>query len=105
MSLDAGGQKATLRTRPLRFTGENLLINVACRDGGSARIAILDDAGKPLPGFGLSDCKPITGDHVARLVQWQDKSDLTALRDKSVAIHIELTGASIYSFRFGRATP
>jgi hypothetical protein len=98
VSLDAGATKGSATTRPLIFGGNGLTLNVAAK--GSARVALLDEAGKALPGFGLLDCDPIRVDSVRHVVTWKGRSDVTALAGKPVSLQFELANAKLYAFQF-----
>ena len=102
VSLAAAERPATLTTRPLKFTGAKLMVNAKVADGGSLRVALLDEAGQPIPGFGLADCNVIHGDQIAQEVTWRKGSDITALTAKPLRLAIELTKGSLYSFRSTR---
>ena len=44
-----------LVTRPLRFTGKYLFVNVALAREGELRVEAQTESGTPLAGFGLAD--------------------------------------------------
>ncbi len=50
-------------------------------------------------GFSLEDCDPLAVDHTAATVTWNGKSDLSALRGKSVYLRFELRHMGLFSFR------
>lgn len=92
-------------TPPLQFTGNTLKLNVDVRSGGSVRVALLDEKGKVLPGCGVKDCVPITGDHLDAVVQWKKGSDIGTFADQPVRMRIELRDASLFGFQFVTAPP
>lgn len=96
VSLDAA-DAGSLTTRPLKFDGKRLLLNVNCQ--GTVRVAVLNDAGKPLPGLGLQDCDPLTGDQVRGVASWGGRADLSALSGKTVRLRVEMSRGSLFSFR------
>lgn len=55
---------------------------------------------KPLPGFGLKDCDPLKGDQLRGMVNWGGKSDLSALKGKTIRLKLKLFRSSLYSLRF-----
>ena len=69
-------------TRPLRFAGDRLELNVVAQ--GTIRIEIQDENGKTIPGFSLDDCDPIQGDHLRRFVTWNGKADVGNFINDSV---------------------
>lgn len=105
VSLDAG-DRGTLITPPLAWHGSRLAVNVNVAEGGAARVAVLNAAGQPLPGYDLADCDPLTGDQLRGTATWHGKSDLTALQGKTLRLKFELSRASLYSYRAaGAETP
>jgi hypothetical protein len=98
VSVDAEGD-GSVTTAPLRFTGRRLELNV---QGESIRAALLDEAGNPLPGYALSDCDAISGDHAASRVMWRRHGNLRALAGQTVRLQVELRKAKLYAFRFAK---
>ena len=62
---------------------------------------LLDDEEKPLPGYSLEDCFPVTADGTDLAVQWKDHSDLSGARGKTVRLRFRLENARLYSYRGG----
>ncbi len=91
VSVHASG-KAELLTKPLRFTGKTLELNVK----GNVRVEILDGNGKRV----LNESEPLTGDHVAHIVKWKRGDSLAALAGKPVRLRFELNNADLYSMKF-----
>ncbi len=85
----------------MKFAGERLAVNFAAQDGGALRVAILDAKGKPVPGFTLQDCQPLTGDAIDQAVSWKGKTDVRPLAGKPIQLRFELKNADLYSFTFG----
>lgn len=98
VSLDAGAQTGWLQTKPFVFDGKRLELNVAAQ--GEARVGILDEAGKPIPGFAVGDCDPIRGDSVQRVVTWNGKSKAGRLAGKVIRLQVELRETKLYAFQF-----
>jgi hypothetical protein len=63
-------------------------------------LEVQDRDGHPLPGFGLADCEPIYGDHIARVVKWKGAPDLGALAGRPVKLRFEMSDADLFSLRF-----
>jgi hypothetical protein len=64
------------------------------------RVGILDETGKPLPGFSLSDCDPIRADSVRQAVTWRGKSNVAALSGKPVRLQFEMQQTKLYALQF-----
>jgi len=103
LSVHAPRDGGVLVTKPLTFSGKQLEINYSARGAGSLRVAILDAAGKPLPGFSHADCPEINGDEITRVVRWKGGSDIRSLAGKPVRLRFEFRDVDLYSFRFAEA--
>ena len=93
----AGGQ---CTTKPLRFRGDELSLNLSTSAAGSVRVEIQDESGKPIPRFALSDCYEIYGDKLDRSVVWKGGRDVSSLAGKTVRLRFEVKDADLYSFQF-----
>ncbi|HUE18074.1 MAG TPA: hypothetical protein VMR25_28220 [Planctomycetaceae bacterium] len=93
----SGGE---LFTRPLRFVGRRLLLNVATSAAGGLRVAIQDADGKPLSGFSSKDCDEVIGNEIERAVSWNGRNDIGALASQVVRLRIEIKDADLYALRF-----
>ena len=98
VSLDAGSPEGTILTRRLVAAGSNLYLNLDAGGGGSARVEVLDETGRPVPGFARGDCVPLTGGGVRQPVQWDAGSEWTHLRGQTLRLKIYLTRARLYAF-------
>jgi hypothetical protein len=95
----AGTHEGRLTTRPLRFAGRELHLNLDA-SRGEARVAFLDADGRPLPGFSAEDCRPICADSLDHVVAWGDDSDLAALAGKEIQVQFSLRQAVLYTWQF-----
>ena len=93
----AGGY---LLTKPLRFAGNELIINYSTSAAGGIFVAIQDYTGKPLPGYTLSEADEIIGDEIERSVTWDGRSNVGDLAGKVVQLKFVMKDADLYSFRF-----
>ena len=69
-SLDADATGGTLTTRPLKFSGRHLFVNLAAPTG-ELRVEALDATGKPIAPFTLENCVPLTADKTLVEVKWR----------------------------------
>jgi hypothetical protein len=94
-----------LTTRPLRIAGHRLLLNVEQRGGeGTVTVALLDEQGNELPGFGFAESRPITSDAVRAPVCWQTQSDVASLRGGTARVALRVCGrAIVYALAFADA--
>jgi hypothetical protein len=99
VSLDAKNSTGTLVTRPLRFDGDRLVVNLHAPEG-KLDVELQDETGQPLDGFTAGDTAPVTGDGVELPVRWRGGDDLAALRGRPVRLRLDVTNGSLYGFRF-----
>ncbi len=93
----AGGE---LVTRPLRFAGRSLRLNVATSAVGSVRVEIQDADGAAIPRLALAQCQALCGDALDRLVRWKSGSDVGGLAGRPIRLRFVLADADLYAFRF-----
>jgi hypothetical protein len=98
VSFDAA-ERGTLTTKPFVLEGDRLMLNLLATGDGSVRAAIVDEAGRMLPGFDFSDCDPLRGDQVRGVLHWGGKSDLSQLKGRTVALKMDLSRCRLFSFR------
>jgi hypothetical protein len=67
------------------------------------RVELQDAQGQPLPGFALNDCLPLSGDHLAVPVRWNDNPDLGPWQGQTVRVRLVLRSADLYSLQFHTA--
>ena len=93
----AGG---SFTTRPLRFSGDDLLLNYSTSAVGAIRVEVQETTGKPIPGFSLDDCVELFGNSLKRAVIWKQGADISALAGKPIRLRFELKDADLFSLRF-----
>jgi hypothetical protein len=95
-----GGTVAgTLRTKPIKFTGRELHLNLDA-GRGETRVALLDADGTPLAGFDAADCEPMGKDGFDQVVKWRGTSDLSAFAGKEVRVQFSLRQSALYTWQF-----
>jgi hypothetical protein len=97
VSMDAGPDGGVLTTRPLKFSGEHLFVNVDCPDG-KLTVEVLDRENRPIEPFTAARCEPISTDATLQAVTWPDAPSLAPLRDRPVRFRFHLTAGSLFSF-------
>jgi len=93
----AGGE---MITKPLIFSGKELVINYSTSAPGSVRVEIQDKFGQPLAGYSLSEAAEIIGDQIERIVSWKGGSNLGQLSGKPIRLRFVMKDADLYSIRF-----
>ena len=100
-SMDTSNDKTgTLTTRPIRFRGEYLFVNVASSGSANPKLIaeILDaENNVVIDGFSAADCLPVTTDSTRAAVAWNN-ARLSALMNRAVRLRFHLDNASLYSF-------
>lgn len=92
----------TFKTRPLRFQGKRLKLNVDTGAVGFAQVGFLDEAGRPIPGYSMDECIYINGDFLETPVEWIEKgADVEPLEGKVVQLVFRLNGTKFYAMQFG----
>ena len=87
-------------TRPLTFTGRELVVNFSAGAAGGLRVEIQDAAGQPVPGFALDDAVEQIGDELERVVTWKRGRDVSELAGRIVRLRFMMHDADLYSLKF-----
>jgi len=96
-SMDAGPRKGTLTTRPIRFAGKYLFVNVDAPNG-ELRVEVLDESGRVIDPYTRINCIAIRCDSTIKAVQWKGGQDLSKLSDTPVRLRFHLGNGKLYSF-------
>ena len=87
----------TLITRPVRFSGRHLFVNLAA-PAGELRVEMLDAAGKTIAPYTSATCVPVRGDSTCARVAWTGAPDLSALANRPVRFRFQVTNGALYAF-------
>lgn len=95
--MDAGEKEGILLTRPLKFSGKHLFVNI---DGFKGRLytEVCREDGKPVAGFTRKDCLPITTDSTKQIVVWKDGDSLESLAGNNVRFKFYASKSKIFAF-------
>jgi len=96
-SLDANEEPGALTTRPVKFNGRYLFVNVNAPDG-ELRAEVLTEDERPIEGLSLKDCVPVSTDSTIQQVRWESGKDLLPLAGKPVKFKFYLKNGSLFSF-------
>jgi hypothetical protein len=99
-SLHAGYSGGEMVTKPLRFRGDTLSLNLSTSAAGGLRIEVQDAAGDPKPGLALADSVELVGDGLELIARWKQGTDLSAISGQTIRLRFVLKDADVYSFRF-----
>ena len=76
-----------------------MTVNAWSHFAGTLRIGLEDQDG-PIPGHGMDECDPLSGDSMWKTITWKGQSDLSAWTGKAIRLHFELVRGRLYAFRF-----
>ena len=94
--LEAGDQPGTVTTKPFRLEGKHLQVNVA---GKELRVEVLDEKGRPLPGFSGREAEACSDvDNLRLEPRWKD-SLFSTLKSRVIRLKFHLKNAKLYSFQ------
>lgn len=96
-SMDAGEKAGAVTTRPIKFNGEHLFVNLDA-PRGELRVEVLTLDGKPYGPFAATNCVPLRCDSTRQRVTWRGVGSLARASGKNVRLRFTLTNGSLYSF-------
>jgi hypothetical protein len=96
-SMAAGGTPRSLTTRPVRFSGKRLFVNVDST-AGEMRVEILDAHNETLKGFSADECLPLRTNNTLTPVRWRAGNDLARLAGQPVKFRFHLRDARLFAF-------
>ena len=100
VSADSDERGGEMTTKPIRFTGDRLELNLATKSSGSVRVELQDAAGTAITGFAGEDADNIATDNVMQVVTWKGSSDITSLAGKPVRLRFVVKDAKLFAFQF-----
>lgn len=92
----AGGE---CLTKPLIFSGRQLVLNMATSAAGSVKVELQSADSIPIVSYTAADAQELVGNSIERVVVWR-APDLSPLIGKPVRIRFIMRDAKIYSFQF-----
>ena len=99
-SINAPYRGGEMVTKPLQFSGKELVINFSTGAAGGIRVEIQDANGKAIPGYTLADAVETIGDEISRVVHWKNGSEVSSLAGKPVRLRFAMKDADLYALRF-----
>lgn len=100
ISVNAGYKQGEFVTKPLRFSGDHLEINVSTAGAGQMQVELQNADGNPIMGYELESCDSIKGDFISQVVTWNQNADLSGLVGTTVRVRFVMNEADLYSLRF-----
>ena len=96
VSAAAGYSGGELVTRPLTFTGGEMLLNYSTSAVGSIRVELQGVDGRPLDGFRMSDSPELYGDEIERAFPWGNGANLASLAGRRVRLRLAMKDADLF---------
>jgi len=100
VSADADYTGGEIVTPPIKFAGARLELNLDTSGGGSVRVELLDEKGRPIQGYTKSEATPLCGNSVQMPVSWGRIRDVSALAGKPIKIRFVMRDCKLYAFQF-----
>ena len=92
----AGQQEGELLTQVIERP-EAISLNAKTWADGQVRVEITDPRGKPLPGFSINDCEPVTGDGLELSPSWRGAPSLPKLETSRIRLRVTARHGSLYA--------
>jgi hypothetical protein len=99
-SIHAPYKGGEFTTKPITFTGTQLLLNFATSAAGSLWVELHDSQGNAIEGFTFEDSDELLGDFIAQQATWKGNGDLRALAGSPVKLRIRMRDADLYALQF-----
>ena len=96
-SIGADSDVRSMTTRPVRFSGKRLFVNVDST-AGEMRVEVLDANSRVIKNLSADDCIPLRSDNTLAEVRWRGVSDLSAVSGQPVRFRFFLRNARLFSF-------
>jgi hypothetical protein len=101
-ALHADYQEGEMVTKPLKFLGNQLMLNYSTSAAGGIKIEIQDYTGNPIPGYSLAEAVEIIGNEISRAARWKSGSDVSSLAGQTVRLKFVMKDADLYAFQFSK---
>ncbi len=99
-SVNAPYSGGEMITKPFKFSGDKLLLNMSTSAAGFIKVEILDKDGNKIKGFELDNSTEIIGNEIDKIVTWEGNPDLSKLNGKTIRLRFVMKDADLYSIKF-----
>ncbi len=100
-SINAPFEQGEMVTKPLVFSGKELMLNFETSAGGFMRVEIQDAAGQVISGYSAEDMKEdLRQNSRGCIVVWKGGSDVSKLAGQPIRLRFVMREADIYALRF-----
>jgi hypothetical protein len=88
-------------TRPFWTETPRFCVNANVRKGGQLRAEIIESGGNAIPGFGLADSVPASGDSTSHVLAWKGAPDMSVLANREMRVRVECRNTTLFSIFAG----
>ena len=99
-SVHASYKISEMITKPVRFTGDKMLINFSTSAAGFVKVELQGMNGNQIEGFELENSTEIIGNEIEKEVSWNGNPDLKKINGEPVRLRFVMKDADLYSIRF-----
>ncbi|MDO5554294.1 MAG: hypothetical protein Q4G68_11080 [Planctomycetia bacterium] len=100
VSVHASYQEGVFTTKPLTFSGSDLILNYSTSAAGSIEVELLDENDCPIPGFERAQSPLLVGNWIDDVVLFKNNKNVNELIGKPVKIRFYMKDADLYSLQF-----
>jgi len=100
VSQRAGREEGILLTRPFRFAGNRLQVNMNASAGGCLQVEILSAVHVPISGFTFEEADLLHGNDIRKTVTWSGNPDVSALAGQEIRLRFRGKAVDLYAFQF-----
>lgn len=97
VSVDSAYTGGSVLTAPFVVKSSQIKLNIDTSASGMARVALLGDDGRAIPGFGLEESDRIQGNDTGYVLSWRGNSDTTALIGKTVRLLLKSRNTKLFA--------
>lgn len=97
VSADSAYTGGSLTTKPFTVESNQIRINVDTSASGVAHAGLLDEKGKSIAGFVLSESDRIHGNDTEYVLSWKGITDVSALKGKQVKLKIVSRSTKLFA--------
>ena len=97
VAMRAADEPADLSTVIFELPSADVFVNAHVVPDGEMRAELLDAEARPIPGFTINDCRPVTGDATSHRLAWSGAGQAAAPVGRPARLRVTARNASLYS--------
>jgi hypothetical protein len=103
VAADSGPSEGTLTTPPLRFDGDELVVNFNAGAWGHLTVGVKDRQGRFVAGYSMREAVPLSGNELSAEAVWErgenDSHGVGSLAGTPVKLQFDMVNCELYSFQ------